>query len=138
MPCLTRLFAALTLTAICAVASVAAQGVEVVGMVRDQTGDTLPGVLVELTTAAAPVRLVQTDARGGYRFDGVAAELDRVDSILIVGPASAKHEFVKFVHEHHRSLASKIVGVETADHPTGKEIVAHARRYFKASDRMKS
>ena len=74
MPCLTRLFAALTLTAICAVASVAAQGVEVVGMVRDQTGDTLPGVLVELTTAAAPVRRVQTDARGGYRFDGVAAD----------------------------------------------------------------
>jgi hypothetical protein len=33
---------------------------------------------------------------------------------------------------------SKIVGVETADHPTGGEIVTHARRYFKASDRMGS
>jgi hypothetical protein len=40
------------------------------------------------------------------------------------------------VHENHRHLVSKIVGVETADHPTGGEIVAHARSYFKASDRM--
>jgi len=76
------------------------------------------------------------DAR--HFFDDVARALDGVDSVLIVGPASAKHEFVKFVHEHHRPLASKIVGVETADHPTGGEIVAHARSYFKASDRMGS
>ena len=76
------------------------------------------------------------DAR--HFFDDVARALDGVDSVLIVGSASAKHEFVKFVHEHHRPLASKIVGVETADHPTGGEIVAHARSYFKASDRMGS
>ena len=69
-------------------------------------------------------------------FDHVARELDRVDSVLIVGPASAKHEFFKFARENHRTLVSKIVGVETADHPTGGEIVAHARSYFKVSDRM--
>src|SRR5260370_2270535 len=68
-------------------------------------------------------------------FEHVARELDGVDSVLIVGPASAKHEFVKFVHENHRHLVSKIVDVETADHPTGGQIVAHARSYFKASDR---
>ena len=61
-----------------------------------------------------------------------------MDSVLIVGPASAKDKFVKFVHENHGPLGSKIVGVETADHPTGGEIVAHARSYFKASDRMGS
>jgi len=73
------------------------------------------------------------DAR--HFFDDVARGLDGVDSVLIVGPASTKHEFVKYVHEHHRHLVSKIGGVETADHPTGGEIVAHARSYFKASDR---
>ena len=41
-----------------------------------------------------------------------------------------------FVHEKHARLVQKIVGVETADHPTGGEVVAHARSYFKASDRM--
>jgi stalled ribosome rescue protein Dom34 len=74
------------------------------------------------------------DAR--HFFDEVARALDGIDSVLIVGPGSAKHEFFKFVQEKHRALLSNIVGVETADHPTGGEIVAHARRYFKASDRM--
>jgi stalled ribosome rescue protein Dom34 len=69
-------------------------------------------------------------------FDHVARELDGVDAILIVGPSSAKHELSAFVRENHRQIASKIVGVEAADHPTGAEIVAHARSYFKASDRL--
>jgi hypothetical protein len=29
-----------------------------------------------------------------------------------------------------------IVGAETVDHPRDGELVAHARRYFKAEDRM--
>ena len=70
---LARLFTSFVLTAFCAVVPAAAQGLDIVGTVRDQTGDTLPGVLVELTTGAAPARRVQTDERGAYRFDGVAA-----------------------------------------------------------------
>jgi stalled ribosome rescue protein Dom34 len=69
-------------------------------------------------------------------FDDVARRLDGTDSVLIVGPAAAKNEFITFVHEKHPQLASKVVGVEAADHPTGREIVAHARTYFKASDEM--
>src|SRR3954464_12356540 len=76
------------------------------------------------------------DAR--HFFDEVARGLDGIDSVLIVGPASAKHEFFKFAQEKHGPLVSRIVGVEPADHPTGGEIVAHARHYFKASDRMGS
>ena len=50
---LARLFASFALAALlCAVAPAAAQGVEVVGTVRDQTGDALPGVVVELTAGA--------------------------------------------------------------------------------------
>jgi stalled ribosome rescue protein Dom34 len=52
-------------------------------------------------------------------FDDVARALQSVDAILIAGPSSAKHELLTFVKEHHRPLVSKIVGVETADHPTG-------------------
>jgi hypothetical protein len=33
-------------------------------------------------------------------------------------------------------LMNVIVGVETIDHPSDRELVAHARRYFKAEDRM--
>ena len=74
------------------------------------------------------------DAR--HFFDDVARRLDGIDAVLIVGPASAKHEFRAFVEEKHPRLAPKIVGVETADHPTGGEIVSHAGSYFDASDRM--
>jgi stalled ribosome rescue protein Dom34 len=69
-------------------------------------------------------------------FEQVAHALDGVDAILIVGPSSAKHELFRFIQQHDRLLVPKIVAIETADHPTGPEIVAHARTYFRASDRM--
>jgi stalled ribosome rescue protein Dom34 len=74
------------------------------------------------------------DAR---RFFGeVTRALDGVDALLIVGPSSAKLEFFRYLHEHDRPLEAKVVGVESADHPTDGEIVARARSYFVASDRM--
>jgi stalled ribosome rescue protein Dom34 len=56
---------------------------------------------------------------------------------LIMGPGSAKLELVKHVHGHHKHLSDHIIGVETADHPTDRQIVAHARQYFKAADAMR-
>jgi stalled ribosome rescue protein Dom34 len=69
-------------------------------------------------------------------FREVAGALDGVDALLIVGPSSAKVEFFRYLHEHHRRLESKVVGVESADHPTDGEIIARARSCFLASDRM--
>jgi hypothetical protein len=53
-------------------------------------------------------------------------ELDRVDAVL-VGPSSAKLELISYLHAHERAIESKVVGVESADHPTDGGIVAHAR-----------
>jgi stalled ribosome rescue protein Dom34 len=69
-------------------------------------------------------------------FADVARALAGVDAILITGPSSAKLEFFRYVHEHEHRLESQVVGIETADHPTDGEIVARAKSYFKASDRM--
>lgn len=55
---------------------------------------------------------------------------------LIVGPGSAKDEFAKHVRHHDHALASRIISVESADHPTDGQIVALARKFFKAADRM--
>ncbi|RVA07697.1 translational machinery protein [Mesorhizobium sp. M7A.F.Ca.US.002.01.1.1] len=55
---------------------------------------------------------------------------------LIVGPGSAKDELAKHIRDHHAHLKDRIVGVETADHPTEAQIVAHARSFFRAADRM--
>jgi hypothetical protein len=86
-----RLFASFTFVALCAAAPAAAQGVEIVGTVKDQTGDALPGVAVELTAGAIAARRVQTDSRGAYRFDGVPAGPAAVSFALINFAGARRH-----------------------------------------------
>ena len=79
----------------------------------------------------------QNPADSSRFYHEVARALEGVEEILVVGPATAKLEFIKHVHKHDRSLVEKIIGVETVDHPTDNQLVAHARRYFKAADKMR-
>jgi stalled ribosome rescue protein Dom34 len=69
-------------------------------------------------------------------FAEVNKNLQDIDAILIVGPSSAKLEFFRYLHEHDRKVEARVVGVESADHPTDGEIVARAKSYFVQSDRM--
>jgi stalled ribosome rescue protein Dom34 len=71
-------------------------------------------------------------------FHEVARSLDVTDSVLVVGPSTAKLEFFRYVHEHDRALERKIVGIETVDHPTDGQIIAYARKYFKLGERIQS
>lgn len=64
-------------------------------------------------------------------FREVAQALTGFDQILVVGPSTAKLEFLRYAHEHDRPLATRIVGVETVDHPTDGQLAAHAKQYFK-------
>ena len=75
------------------------------------------------------------DAQHFYR--DVAKALEDAEEILVVGPAKAKLELIKYVHKHAPQLEPKIIGVETVDHPSGGQLVAHARKYFLAADRMR-
>jgi stalled ribosome rescue protein Dom34 len=72
-----------------------------------------------------------------HYYHEVAQALEDVAEILVVGPSTAKLEFIKHVHKHDHGLEPKIVGVETVDHPTDGQLVAYARRYFRAADRMR-
>jgi hypothetical protein len=69
-------------------------------------------------------------------LQAVAASVADAGAVLITGPANAKTELVKWIGQHDPGLKKAIVGVEAVDHPTDAELVAHARRYFKAEDRM--
>jgi stalled ribosome rescue protein Dom34 len=69
-------------------------------------------------------------------FEEVAGALAGTHEILIIGPAEAKQEFANFLKEKHAPLGKGIVAVETADHPSDAEVLSHARRHFKALDRM--
>jgi ApbE superfamily uncharacterized protein (UPF0280 family) len=57
-------------------------------------------------------------------------------AVLIAGPANAKTELVKHIHQHAPKLMNVIAGVETVDHPSDAEFVAYARKYLKATDLM--
>ena len=57
-------------------------------------------------------------------------------AVLIAGPGAAKNELVSHIGKHDPKLKKLIVAVETVDHPSDGQLVAHARKYFKAEDRM--
>jgi stalled ribosome rescue protein Dom34 len=69
-----------------------------------------------------------------HYYHDVAKALEDAQEILVLGPATAKLEFIKHVHKHHHAIEPKIIGVETVDHPTDRQIVTYARQYFKAVD----
>jgi hypothetical protein len=85
---------------------------------------------------AGPIGSGHTPEDQAY-FREVATALADAGAVLITGPANAKTELMKHIEAHAPELAQIIAGVETVDHPTDNELVAHARRYFKASDRMR-
>ncbi|MEJ1961677.1 MAG: translational machinery protein [Gammaproteobacteria bacterium] len=71
-------------------------------------------------------------------FHHVVSALDGAGAVLVVGPSNAKHELIKHIEHHDPKLKERIAGVETLDHPTDGEVVAHGRKFFKADDRMHS
>jgi stalled ribosome rescue protein Dom34 len=66
----------------------------------------------------------------------VAESISDAREVLITGPANAKTELLKYIHQHFPTLMNVIVGVETVDHPSDGQLIAYARKYFKAADRM--
>jgi stalled ribosome rescue protein Dom34 len=69
-------------------------------------------------------------------FEHVTGLLKGAQEILVVGPAKAKLDLIKHIHKHHQDMVPKIAGVETLDHPTDGQLIAYARKYFHAKDRM--
>ena len=67
-------------------------------------------------------------------FVDVAKALKDAEQILLVGPSTAKNQFVNYAKENDRALAAKIVGVETLDHPSDGQLVAYAKKYFHVPD----
>lgn len=71
-----------------------------------------------------------------HYYHEIAEALSGATEILIVGPGHAKLELIKHIHAHDHALVDKVVGVETVDHPSDGQLVAHARKYFVAKDKM--
>jgi len=69
-------------------------------------------------------------------LQAVADSTADAGAVLIAGPANAKTELVKHIHQHSPKLMGAIVGVETVDHPSDAQLLAYARKHFEATDRM--
>ena len=102
---------------------------------------------IDETTILSPQHLIHRHPKGRGEakehpddakrfFQEVARLLDGTDAVLIVGPSSAKLEFLRYVQDYDKKLQARVVGIETVDHPTDREIVAYAKKYFIRSDRM--
>ena len=70
-------------------------------------------------------------------FEDVAAAIADAGAVLIVGPAQEKDFFAKFLAVKHPAIRAHVEGIEKADHPTDGELIDFARRYAKATDRMR-
>ena len=69
-------------------------------------------------------------------FENTAKALAAVGALLVTGPGGAKTEFVNWLKSHHPAIAGRISAVETLDHPSDGALLALARKFFKADDRM--
>jgi hypothetical protein len=64
-------------------------------------------------------------------FADIAKALASAEEILILGPSTAKSQLVKYFDSHGHVLAGKVVAIETTDHPTEGQLVAHIRSHFR-------
>ncbi len=70
-------------------------------------------------------------------FRAVADALAEAAEVLVIGPAQTKTRFAAWAEAHDAGLRARILAVEPADHPTDAQVVALARQYFRAADRMR-
>ena len=71
-----------------------------------------------------------------HYFHSVADAVKGAGEILITGPGTARTELMHHLQTHDPAVAKKVVGVEALDHPSDGQLVAFARKFFKAADQF--
>jgi stalled ribosome rescue protein Dom34 len=71
-----------------------------------------------------------------HYFDEIAKALDGAQEWLLSGPSAAKEEFRTYLKAKLPELDRKLFGIEAADHPSDGQLLDHARRFFRAADRL--
>ena len=68
-------------------------------------------------------------------YDKVIAHIRTAEAVLIFGPGEAKGEFEKRIA--HEKVRVQIVGIETADKLTDRQIATKVRNYFQETSLLK-
>lgn len=90
----------------------------------------------KLTLQAHHPKLAEKHHKDEHFFHDIATSISDAGEVLITGPAQTKMALVKHIARHDPQLLSRIAGVESADHPTDGQMLAHARAYFETHDHM--
>jgi stalled ribosome rescue protein Dom34 len=69
-------------------------------------------------------------------FGEVCDALDGVAEALVTGSHTALADFRHYVDKHRPQTAARVAGYEVVDHPSDNQLVALARKFFLAHDRM--
>ncbi len=94
-----------------------------------RSGDSpLKGPYDPLQTPAADSRQRTLTGHLNIYYDAVIAGIRDAESILIFGPGDAKGELKKRLKKNN--LGGRIVGIETADKMTDRQIAAKVLKYF--------
>ena len=105
-----------------------------------------PGTFTE-ETVRAPNHHVHRHPRGAAAehrhpadahqfFAWIVRALEGAERVLIVGPSTAKLQFIRYAYKHDHTLQPRIVGIETVDLPTDGQLVAYSKRYFDADEQV--
>jgi stalled ribosome rescue protein Dom34 len=79
----------------------------------------------------------QHTADNAHFLEAVTKAVADAGAVLVTGPGTEKSELIKYIEHKHPRLRQAIEAVESADHPTDGELVAHARKVLRAEDRMR-
>ena len=96
-----------------------------------------------IKSASKPHLHVKAGGNGGRSADDrayleqVISSVKDAQEILITGPGTEKTVLYKFMLKQHPAVAEKVVSVESSDHPSDNQLLAYARKFFVASDRMR-
>jgi stalled ribosome rescue protein Dom34 len=67
-------------------------------------------------------------------FADVCTALGAIPQVLVVGSKTAQADFKHYVEKHRPALVKQIVGYESVDRETERELVAMARKRFLPKD----
>ena len=69
-------------------------------------------------------------------FGELCDELGGFDQVLLTGSRTTLADLRHYADKHRPQVAARIVGYDVVDQPSSNQLVALARKYFVAHDRM--
>lgn len=69
-------------------------------------------------------------------YEGIVEALQGAGAILLTGPGNARKHFATYLRKRHPDLGGRVAAVEPLDHPGDGQMIAFARKFFRADDRM--